>query len=307
MRNAFADEITNLAAADERVVLLSGDIGNRLFDKYKERFPRRFYNCGVAEANMISVAGGLALAGLRPVAYTIASFVTYRCLEQIRVDLCYHEVPVVVVGTGAGLSYAANGPTHHTGEEVGMLRLLPGMTVVCPGDALEARAALRALLQRPGPSYLRLGKKGEPVVHGSIPDLRIGEALVVRPGKDIGLLSTGNMLPTALKVADLLAAEGVNAEVVSLHTVKPLDHDYLTQAFERFSLVATMEEHSRLGGLGGAVAEWLTDHPAEPGRLLRFGMDDRFLHEAGEQEHARKCYGLTAEAIAKRLLSAGSP
>ncbi|HYV34162.1 MAG TPA: transketolase C-terminal domain-containing protein [Gemmataceae bacterium] len=303
MRNAFADEITALAGADERIVLLSGDIGNRLFDKFKDLYPRRFINCGVAEANMITLAAGLALSGLRPVAYTIASFVTYRCMEQIRDDLCYHHVPVVVVGTGAGLSYAANGPTHHTGEEIGMLRLLPGMTIVCPGDALEARAALRATLQQPGPCYLRLGKKGEPVIHKSIPDLQIGKALCIRPGKDLALLSTGNMLPTAMKTADLLSKQGMAPEVISFHTVKPLDEEYLKQAFERFPVVATIEEHSRLGGLGGALAEWLADQKPQRGRLVRFGMDDRFLHEAGEQEHARECYGLTAAKIAEILVA----
>jgi len=304
MRNAFADEITALADADERIVLLSGDIGNRLFDKFKERHPTRFYNCGVAEANMITMAAGLALCGLRPVTYTIASFTSYRCLEQIRVDVCYHGVPVVVVATGAGLSYAANGTTHHTGEDIGMLRLLPGMTVVCPGDAWEVRAALRGVLQQPGPCYLRLGKKGEPEVHTSVPDLQIGKALLVRPGTDLGLLSTGNMLPKAMETADRLQRHGLTAEVVSFHTVKPLDEVYLAQAFCRFPLVATIEEHSRLGGLGGSVAEWLTEQPPLAGRLLRIGMGDHFFHEAGEQEHARKHYGLTADSMTRAILDA---
>src|SRR5262249_33705790 len=164
MRNAFASEITALAAQDERIVLLSGDIGNKLFDEFKARFPGRFLNCGVAEANMISMAAGLAMCGLRPVTYTIASFTTVRCLEQIRIDACYHHQPIVIAGVGAGLAYAANGGTHHSCEDIALLRALPGMTVVCPGDPVEVRLALRAALQEPGPVYLRLGKKGEPVV-----------------------------------------------------------------------------------------------------------------------------------------------
>src|SRR3954466_2919798 len=174
MRNEFAAEITRLAAEDERVVLLSGDIGNRLFDDFKAKCPGRFLNCGVAEANMMGVAAGMAMSGLRPVCYTITPFLTYRCMEQIRIDVCYHHVPVVIVGTGAGLSYASLGATHHSCEEMGMLRLIPGLAVVAPADQVEVRAALKAALEYPGPVYMRIGKKGEPVVHQAIPEFKIG-------------------------------------------------------------------------------------------------------------------------------------
>jgi transketolase len=304
MRNAFAAEITALAAQDERIVLLSGDIGNRLFDEFKERYPRRFLNCGVAEANMIGLAAGLALSGLRPVTYTIASFTTVRCLEQIRVDACYHHLPVVIAGVGAGLSYAANGCTHHSCEDIALLRVLPGMTVVCPGDACEVRLALRAALQEDGPVYLRLGKKGEPVVHQQPPEFIIGKGITVRAGTDVCLLSTGNMLPVTISAAEELAPYGISARVVSLHTVKPLDSDLLAALFAAFPLVVTVEEHSILGGLGGCVAEWLADRPPQPGRLIRIGTADHFLHEAGEQDHAREHYGLTPEKIAAKILGA---
>ena len=144
MRNAFADEITRLGTNDQRVVLLSGDIGNRLFDKFKEQSNGRFLNCSVAEANMMGMAAGMALCGLKPVVYTITPFTTTRCFEQIRVDVCYHEAPVIIVGTGAGLSYAQLGPTHHSVEDIAILRTLPGMTVLCPCDKFELRGALRA-------------------------------------------------------------------------------------------------------------------------------------------------------------------
>ncbi|MCX5788193.1 MAG: transketolase [Elusimicrobia bacterium] len=301
MRNAFASEVTALADKDERLVLLMGDIGNKLFDNFKKKHPERLFNCGVAEANMTGVAAGLALAGLRPITYTIAPFNTTRCLEQIRVDVCYHALPVVIVGVGGGLSYANLGGTHQSCEDIAFLRMLPGMTVVCPGDAVELRCALRAAVAHDGPVYLRIGKKGEPVVHKSEPDFKLGRALVVRPGKDVALLSTGNMLPEAVGAAERLAAAGVSAEVVSFHTVKPLDEAYLAQAFARFTRVATVEEHSVSGGLGGAVAEWLADHSAKA-RLIRIGTPDAFLHEAGEQEDARRRFGLTAEAIALRLV-----
>jgi transketolase len=302
MRNAFAAEITALAATDPRVVLLSGDIGNRLFDEYKVRAPGRFFNCGVAEANMLSIGAGMAMCGLRPVAYTITPFVTTRCLEQIRVDVCYHHVPVIIVGTGSGLSYASLGATHHSCEDIAFLRVLPHMQVVCPGDPVEVKLALRAALAQNEPVYIRLGKKGEPVVHQQPPEFVIGKGIVVRTGKDVCMLSTGNTLPLAVRAADAIGKQGVSAQVVSLHTVKPLDEELLADAFARFPVVATIEEHSILGGLGGSVAEWLVDHGPQEARLLRFGTGDHFIHETGNQEYARRFYGLTAEAVVERTL-----
>lgn len=304
MRNAFAAELTALAAEDDRIVLLAGDIGNRLFDAYKARCPQRFLNCGVAEANMISVAAGMALCGLRPVAYTITPFITTRCLEQIRVDVCYHNVPVVLVGIGSGLSYASLGATHHSCEDIAMLRVLPNMTVICPADAVEVRQALRAALSHPGPVYLRLGKKGEPVVHPHVPEFTIGKGIVVRPGSDVCLLSTGTMVSLAIQAAEELEKAGISAQVVSLHTLKPLDDELLTEMVSKFTVVTTVEEHSVLGGLGGAIAEWLADRSPQKARLCRIGTPDAFLHETGGQEHARAYVGLTSRHIAERTLQA---
>lgn len=304
MRNAFAKQITALGQQDPRVVLLSGDIGNRLFDDFKAKCPDRFYNCGVAEANMIGVAAGLALNGLRPVCYTITPFITYRCMEQIRVDVCYHDVPVTIVGTGSGLAYASLGATHHSCEEMGMLRLLPGMAVLAPADEWEVRAALKAALAHPHPVYIRIGKKGEPIVHKSEPEFTIGKAIPVRPGNDVCLLSAGVMLPIALEAADALAQRGVSAAVYSFHSIKPLDTELLAAAFAKFKLVATIEEHSVLGGLGGAVAELAAELANPRARLLRFGTRDEFLHETCEQEEAREHFGLTPAAITNRISQA---
>ncbi len=304
MRNAFAAEITALAATDPRVVLLSGDIGNRLFDEYKVRAPGRFFNCGVAEANLISMAAGMAMCGLRPVAYTITPFITTRCLEQIRVDVCYHHVPVIIVGTGSGLSYASLGATHHSCEDIAFLRVLPHMRVICPGDPVEVRQALRAALAQDEPVYIRIGKKGEPVIHKQPAEFVIGKGIVVRPGQDVCLLSTGNTLGVAMRAADELANRGVSAQVVSLHTVKPLDDALLADAFARFAVVATIEEHSVLGGLGSSIAEWVVDRPPQKARLVRIGTADDFIHETGNQEYARRYYGLTAEKVVERTLHA---
>lgn len=301
MRNAFASEITALAAGDKRIVLLSGDIGNRLFDEFKLAFPTRFLNCGVAEANMMSIAAGIALCGLRPVTYTITPFTTTRCLEQIRLDVCYHDVPVIIVGTGGGFSYASLNATHHSCEDIAFLRMLPNMTVICPGDAWEVRLALQAALKHEGPVYIRLGKKGEPVVHEHPPDFAIGKGIVIREGHDVCLLSTGNMLTMAVQTADRLGQKGLAAHVVSFHTVKPLDEGLLNEVFSRFNVVVTVEEHSILGGLGGSVAEWLSDRPCQKARLLRVGVGDAFLYEAGDQDHARQHFGLTPEKIAEKV------
>ncbi len=301
MRNAFADEILSLARQDPRVVLLSADIGNRLFDKLKAEFPDRFYNCGVAEANMIGVAAGLAQCGLRPFCYTITPFITYRCMEQIRVDLCYHHLPVTVVGTGSGLSYASLGGTHHSCEEMGMLRLLPGLIVGGPADAHELRALLRDSLNQNGPVYLRIGKKGEPQMHPEVPALKLGKSITLREGTDACILSLGTVLPVAMAAAEKLSHDGISTRVISFPTLKPLDEKCLQEVCTTFRIVATLEEHSILGGLGGSVAEWKSDHPESTARLLRIGTPDEFLHLTCNQKEARKHYALTAESVAERI------
>jgi transketolase len=304
MRNAFADELTKLGQEDERVVMLSGDIGNKLFDKFRAAQPDRFFNCGVAEANMTGVAAGLAMNGLRPVTYTITPFVTTRCLEQIRTDVCYHDLPVTIVAVGAGLAYAGLGPTHHACEDIAFLRALPNMKVVCPGDQWEVRAALRAVLKQDKPVYIRMGKKGEPVVHaGPLADFEIGRAITVRDGDEVCLLSTGNMLPEAVAAARLLGETGRSARVVSFHTVKPLDDACLEEALSRFKLVVTIEEHSLIGGFGSAVSEWAVDHGHDTRKLLRIGTPDLFFKQSGEQEYAREELGLTGHQIAHRILA----
>lgn len=303
MRNAFADEVTKLAAQDPRVVLLSGDIGNKLFDNVKKVDASRFYNCGIAEGNMMGVAAGMALSGLRPIVYTITPFTTTRCFEQIRVDACYHHAPVIIVGTGSGLSYAELGPTHHSLEDMAILRTLPGMSVLAPCDANELRGALRAALRCDGPVYIRIGKKGEPRIFPEVPELQIGKVAVVRPGKDIALLSTGTLMPEALAAADQLAAQGISAEVVSVHSVKPLDGEYLRDAARRFRMLVTIEEHGIIGGLGSAVAEWRSAADCAVRHLL-FGTPDVFMHEVGTQEYARNKYGLIASNIAEKIATA---
>lgn len=303
MRNAFADAITSLGDEYPELVMLAGDIGNRLFDKFKDKYPQRFYNCGVAEANMTGLAAGLASCGLRPITYTITPFNTVRCLEQIRLDICYPNLPVIVVGTGAGLSYANLGATHHAMEDIALLRTLPNMHVVCPADAVEVREAVRDALRLARPTYIRIGKKGEPRIHAQPPALRIGEGITVRNGEDVVLLSVGNMIAPSLACAEMLQERGISAQVVSLHTVKPLDEALLTDSFAQRKLVVVIEEHSCIGGAGSAVLEWGHARRLPLDKLLCFAGPDRFLSGCGEQDEARELLGLTAEHISEQILA----
>lgn len=302
MRNAFAKAVTELGDRYPELVMLAGDIGNRLFDRFKEKHPTRFYNCGVAEANMTGVASGLAASGLRPITYTITPFNTVRCLEQIRLDVCYPNLPVIVVGTGAGLSYAGLGATHHSMEDIALLRTLPNMHVVCPADPVEVRLALEDALRLGRPTYIRLGKKGEPVIHQSEPEFKIGRGIVMRDGSDVAILGVGNMLDAALKSAEQLQQAGVSTKVISLHTVKPLDDLLLSTLFAEQKLVAILEEHGLIGGAGSAVLEWGNARRVDLGKLICIGAPDRFLSACGSQEEARAMYGLVPEQISRRIL-----
>jgi len=303
MRNNFAAEVCEACGDDERVFLLSGDIGNRLFDNTKEVAGNRFLNCGIAEQSMMSVAAGLALSGFKPIVYTITPFTTYRCFEQIRVDVCYHEAPVIIVGTGSGLSYASLGPTHHSMEDIAILRTLPGMTIFCPADPLEVRGGLRAALKHDGPVYIRLGKKGEPHLHDDVPEITFGKSITMREGEDIALITTGSVVGMTLDAADQIKEAGYCARVENFHTIKPLDTERLTELAQKFETLVIIEEHGTIGGLYGAVAEWLGQQKETKPRLVSIGSKDEFLHEIGSQDFARKHYGISTENIAAAALN----
>jgi len=289
--------------ADPSIHLLTADTGFHVFDDFQQRFAGRYLNVGIAEAAMISMAGGMAAEGKQVFVYGISPFVTLRCLEQIRVDLCYPSLPVKIVGVGAGLTYGPAGMTHHTIEDLAVLCCLPNMTVVCPGDPLETAAAVEGSLRVSGPCYLRLGKSGEPVVHErGLNGFAIGRGIRLREGEGLALLATGNMLPVARDACDILEARGLRPELVSLHTVKPLDCEMLAQVCGRCKWLATIEEHSRIGGLGSQVAAYLAE-TGRPARLRVFALPDRYADRAGSQEYWRSRHGLTAPDIAAALLA----
>ncbi|HEX7529557.1 MAG TPA: transketolase C-terminal domain-containing protein [Pyrinomonadaceae bacterium] len=303
MRNAFIDTLFALAQQDERIVFITGDLGYGVVEKFMEQRPRQFLNAGVAEQNMTGIAAGLALSGKIAFTYSIANFPTLRCLEQIRNDVCYHDANVKVVSVGGGFSYGALSVTHHAVEDLGVMRCLPNMVVIAPGDPVETRAATRAVVAHDGPCYLRLGKAGEPTVHKGPVEFLIGKAIRLREGRDVTILSIGGMLQTAMKTADHLAAAGVEARVSSMHTLKPLDVSEVESAVRETGALFTLEEHSIIGGLGSAVAEVLAeaDWPRIP--FKRLGLPSTFSPHIGGQEYLRAQHGLNVAAVASSVLA----
>ncbi len=301
MREAFVNELEKVAIEDNRVVVISGDLGFRLFDRFAIACPGRFLNAGIAEQNMVGVAAGMALCGLRPICYSIATFMVYRCFEQIRLDCCYHCAPVILVGVGGGLGYSSLGVTHHATEDVAIMRSLPNMTVISPCDPLETRAALREALKQSGPVYIRLGRHGEPGLRGSYPSgFKIGKAIVLREGRDITILASGPIVHSAISAADILCNSGIDAQIVSVHTPKPLDDRILREAFSR-KLVAVVEEHSLVGGIGSAVAEWHADNGGTA-KLVRLGLQDSFIKHPGGRGYTLETMGLSPRHIAERII-----
>jgi len=301
MRNAFASELVTLAKNDPKIVFLTADIGNRLFNEYKSLFPTRFFNCGVAESNMASMAAGLALTGLRPITYTIAPFNVYRCLEQIRIDICYHNLPVTIVGVGAGVSYASLGPTHHSLEDIACLRSFPNLKIVCPGDSFELRALMQKIVKQQSPVYLRIGKKGERVVHKELPNVGIGKGLKIFDGKDACLFSIGNMLPLAMDLKENLKLYGIDLQVVSMHTVKPLDTILLQEMFSSYRYLFSLEEHSIIGGLGTSICQWMVENQMNKS-FIPFAFPDQFYSKAYTQGSLREKAGLSLPLLTKKIL-----
>jgi transketolase len=295
VRDAFVRELTRIAIEDERVVVLTADLGIGLFDEIARAAPNRFLNVGIAEQNMVGIAAGMALAGRRVFAYSIAPFVTSRPHDQVRIDVAYHRADVTLVGVGGGVAYGAMGPTHHAIEDIALMRSLPGMTVVAPGSPAEAAAATRALAEHPGPAYLRLAKNGEPEC---LPDepFRIGAARLLSTGRDLTICTTGSLLPSALDVVELLAARGLDAGVLHLPTVKPLDTGAIARAVAAAPLLVTLEDHTLPGGFGSAVAEAIVDNDLSCS-VLRLGIPDCFAPVVGSREYLLERYGLSPEGI----------
>ena len=296
MRTAFIEALCAVAEQDERVWLLSGDLGYSVLERFASRYPQRYVNVGVAEQNLAGIAAGLALSGRIVFMYSIANFPVLRCLEQVRNDICYHQLNVKIAAVGGGQAYGPAGYSHHAIEDLAVMRALPGMTVVAPGDPVETRLATAALAHYPGPCYLRLGKAQEPVVHATVPEFTIGRAITLRTGTDLTLISTGGILSVAHATAEHLAAEGISVRLLSLHTLAPLDVAAIQQCARETKTIITVEEHRLCGGLGSAVAEVLAEM-GSPVRLRRVAVQDQTLTVVGGQPYLRNLSRLSVDGL----------
>ena len=300
MRAAFIKSLIEMAREDESIFLLVGDVGYRLVEPFAREFPERFVNIGIAEQNMVGIAAGLALSGKTVFLYSIANFPTVRCVEQIRNDVCYHKANVKIVTAGGGLIYGALGPTHHLTEDVALMRALPNMTVIAPGDPVEAGLATQAAALLSGPCYLRLGRTGDPQVHHVTPDFQIGRAIKLRDGRDITLIASGGILPNVCRAAENLAGQHIEALVLSMHTVKPVDKEAVLDAARDTGAIVTIEEHSVVGGLGSAVAEVIAESSLGV-PFLRIGLPDEFISQVGSRDYLRNIYSLSTDGIVSTI------
>lgn len=297
MRASFIRTLLEIAREDDQVFLLVADIGYNLVEPFAAEFPDRFFNVGIAEQDMMGIAAGLALSGKTVFTYSITNFPVLRCLEQIRNDVCYHNLPVKIVSSGGGLSYGALGVTHHLTEDLAVLRALPNMTVVAPADPVEAGLATRAAARHAGPCYLRLARTGDPPVHDAEPCFQLGTAIRVHDGADATIIACGGMVPVAVKAARSLEERDISVRVLSMHTIKPLDQDAVLAAAKETRAIVTLEEHSIVGGLGSAVSEVLVESAWRP-LFRRVGLSDEFRSQVGSQEYLLKAASLTSGDVA---------
>lgn len=296
MRNAFSDALVAAATADPRVLLLTGDHGYALFDPFRKACPGQYINCGVAEQNMVGVAAGLAKAGFRPVVYGLAAFVPIRVLEQIKIDVCYENLPVILIGDGAGLVYSHLGTSHQSTEDIACTRSIPGLTVLSPADRFEMMASMKLAFSSASPVYLRMGKSDRGDVHPGPVSLQKGELLQVRNGTQrIALLATGSMVRTSLELAD----QGLDAEVWSVPSIKPLSSKQLAEIASRVDCIVTLEEHSVMGGLGACVAEEVAVHRPLP--VCRVGIEDRFSACCGSWDYLLQEHQLDLHSTKKKI------
>ena len=310
MRDNFVRQLSELARSDPRVFLMTADLGFRVLDAFGADFPKQYLNVGIAEQNMIGLATGMALDGRIVFTYSIGNFSTLRCLEQIRNDACYHRANVKVVAVGGGFSYGPLGISHHATEDLAIMRALPDMTVVAPGDQWETREATKALVERSGAAYLRLDKSSAPATARPGETFAIGKARKVREGSDITLAATGGILGAALEAADSLVEQGIACRVLSVHTIKPFDTDAILRACKETGGIVTVEEHTIDGGLGSIVAETCLEAGVIPQFFRRIGLRAGFSSIVGGQEYLRHVYGMDAASIAKavaELISARLP
>ena len=300
MRDAFVRALLEEMAGNDRIVLITGDLGFGVLQPVWDRFPGRILNAGIAEQGMVGMAAGLAATGRTVLVYSIGNFPTLRPLEQIRNGCAYHSANVKIVCVGGGFVYGSLGMSHHATEDMAVMRALPGVTCFAPGDPAEAEAATRAMIHMEGTCYLRLGRGNEPKVHdGPVKDWYPPAPLTIRKGTDIALLSTGGILTQTAEAARMLERRGISAEVISFPCFKPMDRDAVRRLSDRFPILLTAEEHNVTGGFGSAVCEIIAELDNRC-RVFRCGLKDRYTAVVGNQQYLREVYGMDAESIADR-------
>jgi len=302
MRKAFIDTLCDLAEKDDHIWLLTADLGFSVLEKFAEKFPARYINVGVAEQNMAGIAAGIALSGGTVFIYSIANFPVFRCLEQIRNDICYHNLNVKIVSVGAGMAYGSAGYSHHGIEDMGVMRLMPNMTVVSPADPVETKLVTTAIARHPGPCYLRLGKASEQALHQKQPDFDLSKAIICREGAHITLAATGSVLEMAIEAAEQIKMQGFQAEIISIPVIKPFDAQTILKSIHKTGRIITMEEHC-LGGLATVVAETIAGIKC---RFSSFLLKQPPITVAANQKQLMKMHGLTLNSLletAKKMLA----
>jgi transketolase len=297
MRRQFNRTLLELAEKDERIYMVLADIGYGEVEEFAEKFPDRYFNVGVAEQNMTGVACGVAMEGNIAITYSIANFPTLRCLEQIRNDVCYHEANVKIVIIGGGTAYGPLGISHHSTEDLAIMRALPNLVVLAPSDLQEAAEATKAMIAYDGPVYYRCGYKNEKDIHEGTIDFQIGKAIQVTDGHDATIIYAGTIGYNAKLAVQQLQKQGIHCRLISMHTIKPIDQEAIIKAAQETQAIVTVEEHNLSGGLGSAVAEVLADHQLIV-PFKRIAFPDVLLTEVGTQDWLKERYGMSVNAIA---------
>ena len=301
MRNAFVKTLFEIAKKDKNVYVVTGDLGFGVLKPFFEELPDQIINAGIAEQNMTSVAAGLAMQGKIVYTYSIGNFPTLRCIEQIRNDCAYHSANVKVVCVGGGFVYGSLGMSHHATEDIAIIRALPDVTVMAPGDLVEAECATKAIYETPGTCYLRLGRGGEKRIHDKIDDFEIGKAIRIQDGENVAVFSTGAIFDEVKEACDELAEEGIVPTVYTFPTVKPIDREVIAKCARDHKVIITVEEHNLSGGFGSAIAEVLAEIDGPHARLVRIGLNDTYSCIVGSQKYLRKQYNIDASTISAKI------
>ncbi len=301
MRDTFVRTLLEIAKKDKNVYIITGDLGFGVLKPFWTELPDQIINAGIAEQNMTSIAAGLAMQGKTVYTYSIGNFPTLRCIEQIRNDCAYHNANVKIVCVGGGFVYGSLGMSHHATEDIAMMRSLPDVTVLAPGDLVEAEAATKAIYETPGTCYLRLGRGGEKRIHEKLDGFAIGKAIEIQKGEQVAVFSTGAIFDEVNDACEELKGQGIVPTVYTFPTVKPIDKDVILACARTHKAIVTVEEHNLSGGFGSAVAEVLAETDGVKAKLVRVALDDRYSCIVGSQKYLRKQYSIDAKAIIEKV------